>query len=289
MKRIDGRMRSPKDQLEVRANYVQLRNDGMGNQEAAKKAGINETRASTIWQLHINGGDIATELKPRGRKKGVPCKLTVEQEKEVKKYLIWNTPDQLGLDFHLWSREAIRQVIMEKFDLEIPLRTVTDYLKRWGVSSPEPVKEVLEKGQPAYEWFKKSYPELLARARRGEIEIHWCFESTIVTQADRIKKSRPKTKSKGTDKRDTKMFSSKTNQGQVRFMLYRGDLTQRIFTEFIQRLVKNCKRNMFLVFDENELFEYNFNKPKSKYGPDIYSRRKHGFRIEVVYLERNIL
>ncbi len=289
MTKIDGRKRRPEKQLEVRANYVRLREGGMGNREAAEKAGISETRASTIWQLHQNGGDIATELKTRGRKKGEHKKLPVEQEKELKKLLIRKTPDQLGLDFHLWSREAIQQVLKEEFDIEFPLRTVTDYLKRWGVSYPEPVKEVPEKGQPAYEWFKKSYPELLARARRGEIEIHWCFETTIVSQADRIKESRPKINSQETDKRDTKMFSSKTNQGQVRFMLYRGDMTQRIFKEFIKRLYKDCKRNMFLIFDGNELFPPNANKPYSKYGSDIYSARRHGFRIEVVYLERNIL
>ncbi len=104
----------------------------MSNQLAAETVGISETRASTIWQLYQKNRIDALKPKLHGRKQGEHRNLTAEQEATVKKLLVDKTPDQLKLQFALWSRDAARLAIKKEFGIELPLRTLTDYLKRWG-------------------------------------------------------------------------------------------------------------------------------------------------------------
>ena len=45
------------------------------------------------------------------------------------------------------------------------------------------------------------------------------------------------------------MISSITNQGKVRFMLYRETMTSQVLIRFLSRLIKDCDRKVFLVLD----------------------------------------
>ncbi|WP_353375466.1 winged helix-turn-helix domain-containing protein [Microbulbifer sp. ANSA001] len=41
-------------------------------------------------------------------------------------------PDQLKLDYILWARKAVMELIEPECGLKMPIRTVGDYLKRRG-------------------------------------------------------------------------------------------------------------------------------------------------------------
>lgn len=45
---------------------------------------------------------------------------------------VGENPKQLSLPFALWSRRAVMQMIKVLFDIEMPIRTVGEYLLRWG-------------------------------------------------------------------------------------------------------------------------------------------------------------
>ena len=45
------------------------------------------------------------------------------------------------------------------------------------------------------------------------------------------------------------MISSITNQGKVRFMLYRENMTSQILIKFMTRLLKDSSRKVFLILD----------------------------------------
>ena len=69
-------------------------------------------------------------MKPKrcGCKKG--ASRTREQEKQVQKDICDKRPEQLKMDFALWTREAVLIYIREHFGIEMPVRTVGEYLKR---------------------------------------------------------------------------------------------------------------------------------------------------------------
>ncbi|WP_459923697.1 helix-turn-helix domain-containing protein, partial [Desulfatiferula olefinivorans] len=50
-------------------------------------------------------------------------------------------PEQLKLSFSLWTRKAVIQVIKEFCSIEMPIRTVGEYLNSWGFSPQRPLKK----------------------------------------------------------------------------------------------------------------------------------------------------
>jgi transposase len=108
MEKTDTRKLSPETQYELRKQVVRLRKKGKSNQEIAEIVGVYHTHVSTIWQSYQKGGLDALKPKVRGRKHGEQRNLTVDQEATVKKLLVDKTPDQLKLQFALWTRDAVR-------------------------------------------------------------------------------------------------------------------------------------------------------------------------------------
>jgi len=258
MEKTDARTLSPETQYELRKQYIRLRKRGMSNQLAAETVGISKTRASTIWQLYQKSGVDALKPKARGRKQGEHRNLTAEQEDAVKKLLIDKTPDQLKLQFALWTREAVRLAIKREFDLDLPLRTVTDYLKRWGFTPQKPTKRAYEQNDKAVQqWLDTVYPEISARAKQEKAEIHWGDETGVQSDAYNAKGFAPKGKTPvvrlNAKKSSINMISSITNQGKVRFMLYQETMTAQVFIKFLSRLIKDAKSKVFLILDNHRV------------------------------------
>ena len=55
--------------------------------------------------------------------------MSEDQEWSIIRTIVDKCPNQLKFPFALWTREAVRQLILDRF--EIDLRTISDYLKRW--------------------------------------------------------------------------------------------------------------------------------------------------------------
>jgi len=254
MEKIDARTHSPQTQYELRKQVIRLRKKGMTNRDTAEVVGISETHASSTWQNFLRGGIQAIKPKKRGRRHGEKRRLTAEQEAAVQKLLVDKTPDQLKFPFALWTREAVRMAIRQKFGIEVPLRTVTDYLKRWGFTPQKPVKQAYEQDQKKVKrWLEIEYPGIAARAKQEKAEIHWSDETGIQNNAYNAKGFSPKGKAPvvrlNAKKTRINMISSITNHGKVRFMLYREKMTTELLIKFMSRLVKDADRKVFLILD----------------------------------------
>jgi hypothetical protein len=51
--------------------------------------------------------------------------------KGIQKIIIDKYPDQLKLDFALWTREAVKLVIRQTYRIEMSIRSTGEYLKQW--------------------------------------------------------------------------------------------------------------------------------------------------------------
>lgn len=258
MEKIDIRKLSPDEQYRLRKIVVRLREKGKSNKEIAEKVAICPTHISTIWQKYLRGGLDSLKPRVRGRKEGKILGLSAEQEMEVIKLLIDKTPDALELGSHLWTRKAIQLAIKlvieheeQEKKVEIPLRTITDYLRRWGISPQKPIKLPNKQSSEAYkEWQELKYPEIIARVVKEKLEIVWVNWNKVEVKG--VKPSR------------VYMISAITNKGQMRFMLYRRKITIDSMLCFIIKLIKEYKlmviRNegeqaLFLIVPSNKIFE----------------------------------
>lgn len=254
MEKIDARKHSPKTQYEIRKQVIRLRKKGIANNEVADGLGISATRASTIWQQYLKQGPSAIKLRKRGRRQGEKRSLSKEQESKIKKALIDKSPQQLKLDFALWTRDAVRLYIKRRYRIDMPIRTVGEYLKRWGFTPQKPAKRAYEQKHEALQkWLKDEYPVIAARAKKEKAEIHWGDETGIQNDAYNARGFSPKGKThivKITAKRSrVNMISAITNQGKVRFMMYRETMTSQLLIKFMSRLIKDIDRKVFLILD----------------------------------------
>src|SRR3989304_4797839 len=144
MEKTDARKLGKEVQQELRNQIIRLRRQGRTNREIAQVVGVSEPHASAVWHKYQEGGKAAIRVKNRGRRNGEKKTLSDEQEREIQRLVIDKMPDQLKLPFALWTREAIRQLIQQRFRVMMPIRTVGEYLKRWGFTVRKPVKRAYE-------------------------------------------------------------------------------------------------------------------------------------------------
>jgi len=159
MKTTDARKLNQQAQFEPRKQVVRLREKGLDNQAIAEIVGLCPSHISTIWKKHERGGLDAIKPGVRGRRHGAQRELTAEQEIGIQKLLVDKTPDQLKLAFALWTRDAVRLAIKQLYGRDLPLRTITDYLKRWGFTPQKPTKRAHEQNPKAVaQWLETTYP-----------------------------------------------------------------------------------------------------------------------------------
>jgi len=254
MEKIDARKHSPETQYEGRKQVVRLRKQGISNKAIAAGIGISEGRASKIWRSYMKEGSKAISLGKRGRRTGEKRTLTNEQETQMKRALIDKTPDQLKLPFALWTREAVKILVKQRLGITMPIRTVGEYLKRWGFTPQKPIKRAYEQNSQAVQkWLKADYPFIATRAKKEKAEIHWGDETGIQTGANLVRGFAPKGEkpvvSLVAKKSQVSMISAITNEGKVRFMMYRSAMNTDHLITFMARLVKDAGRKVFLILD----------------------------------------
>jgi transposase len=254
METTDARTLSPQAQYEHRKLVIRLRKKGMANKQVAEIVGTTESHASTIWRTYERDGMEAIKPKVRGRRHGAKRRLTADQETAVQKLLVDKTPDQLKLPFALWTRDAVRLVIRQRFHIDLPIRTTGDYLKRWGFTPQKPVKRAYEQDpKKIAHWLETTYPGIAARAKQEQAEIHWGDETGIQNDAYNAKGFAPKGKAPvirlNARKNSINMISAITNNGKVRFMLYRETMTGSVLIKFMSRLIRDTGRKVFLILD----------------------------------------
>ena len=70
---------------------------------------------------------------------------------KLRKILIKNTPDQLGIHFSLWTRKAIQNLMVKLWRIFVCLVTVGRYMKRFGFTPQKSIKYAYERNSKAVE------------------------------------------------------------------------------------------------------------------------------------------
>jgi transposase len=254
MEKIDARKLKQEVQQSLRDRIVYLRRKGEMNKDIARFLGISEQHASTIWQKYKKGGKRAIAILAQGRRKGQKRNLSGEQEKEIQRLLIDKTPEQMRFPFALWTREAVKELIRRDCNIDMPIRTVGEYLNRWGFTPKKPAKLSREQNPKAVEdWLKIDYPEIAKTAKREKAEIYWGDETGIQNEANRIRGYAPQGQTPviriNAKKEHISMLSAINNEGKVRFMVYNDSMTSEKLILFMTRLVKDAKRKVYLILD----------------------------------------
>lgn len=152
MEKIDARKLPPEALEHIRRQVFVLRKQGYPWAHIAEVYGVH---VGTVlkWARRAQADSVDTVIKggQPGRRYGAGRTLTLVQEKQLRLKIIGSNPAQLQLEFVLWNRRAVMLAIQQLFGVDMPIRTVGEYLRRWGFTPQRPFKRALEK-DPA--WLK---------------------------------------------------------------------------------------------------------------------------------------
>ena len=258
MKTQDTRRLSPAAQEELRVRVVRAVQDGMSPSTAARTFAVSrQSIYSWLKKVHY-GGSAALKSQRRGRPKR--SRLAGWQAATVVNLVTDRCPDQLRLPFALWTREAVGQLMADRFDVHVSVWTVGRYLREWGLTPQKPLRRAYERDPEAVDrWLKEEYPAIRRRANAEKAEIHWGDEMGLRSdhQTGTSYGLRGQTPViLGTGKRfGCNMISTVTNRGKMAFMVFKERFTSKVMIRFLRRLTRQAGRKLFLILDRHPVHQ----------------------------------
>ena len=240
----------------IKRQTVYLRQQGKTYLEIADILNIDVRAVSNILSNYKRKGDAIFHEKIRGRKIGEKRTLSPQQEKEVQEIIKTRKPEDEGIASCLWTRAAISQLLKQKFNIEMPLRSITNYLKRWGMSFQRPTRKNYKQDKVKVEEFKnKTYPEIARKAITEHAEIMFVDETGISNQEYRVRGFSPightPTVSSVSRRESINMISGISLEGTCRYMCYEDTLTQQRFIQFMRLMTRARSGHKILMITDN--------------------------------------
>jgi transposase len=254
MKHVDMRSLTPEAQEERRRQVIGLRQAGQTYAAIAAQVGLTPTGVFDICKRFAEHGPTGLKSQRRGPEPGHGSLLTAEQEAEVQVLIRKQMPDDLGLPFALWSRAAVQALVRQRFGIAVAVRTMGSYLARWGYTAQKPLRRAYEQDPVAVRrWLRREYPAIAAQAKAEKGLIFWGDESGLRSDDVRGRSYAPRGETPvvrpNHRRANVGLVSAVTNRGEVRWMVLDGAIKAPTLIRFLERLVREAGRKVFLILD----------------------------------------
>jgi transposase len=227
---------------------------GFSESDVADLLGVARETVSRWWSAYRAAGPTALPHERSGRPVGSGRTLRDDQAAHLQQLLDTHSPKQLGIAAPLWTRRAVRDLIRKEYGISMPVRTVGQYLKRWGYTAKRPRRHANDQDpEEVRQWLEETYPDIERQAREEDAEIHWCDEVGVAAD------EHPRTGYARQGQRATmevpdshirvNVISTITNEGAVHFMTYTGSMNAARFVVFLERLVQETTKKIYLITD----------------------------------------
>ena len=281
MEKDDGRKLSALELKERRKQVVRAYKRGLNKKQISRDIGLSYPAVCNIIARHERQGAESLTPSKRGRKLGEKRTLSEDQEADIRRLICEKRPEQMKMEFALWNRATVMQLIARECGIKLSIRAVGNYLKRWGFTPQKPIKRAYEQRPEAVkQWLENEYPAIEKRAKAESAEIHWGDETAVVNTDVRGRSFAPKGKTPitytvGGTRQKLSMISTVTNQGKTRWMIIDEAFNSDKLIEFLEALVKDAGKKVFLILDN---LRVHHSKPVKKW------LEENKEQIEVFYL-----
>lgn len=244
----------------LRVRALHGRELGLTEEALAGLLGVARETVSRWWSAYCQGGLDTIPHDRTGRPVGSGRTLSDEQAALIQVVLDEQMPQACGILSPLWTRRAVRDLIQQRFGIEMPVRTVGEYLKRWGYTPKKPQRHArYQDPEEVQEWLEKIYPAIEEFAAKEDAEILWCDE-TGVDSNDHVgtgyaRVGEPATIEVSSSPCRMNLISAISNEGDVRFMTYTQTMTAPLFVTFLTKLIAGASRKLYLIVDRHPTHE----------------------------------
>jgi transposase len=217
----DNEVRTTEQLYALRKQVVRLHLEGLPVMQIVAMTGLSWPGARASLSRYEAGGMAALKPAIRGKKPGTGRSLNSEQEQAICRIICDKRPEQLKMEFALWSRAAVGQLIEQEYAIKLHVRSVGKYLARWGFTPQKPIKKAYKHRPGAVQqWLDEQYPAIAERAKAEGGEIHWGDETALVNTDVRGRSYAPAGKTPGAYavggiRQKLSMLATVTNQGKA--------------------------------------------------------------------------
>ncbi len=220
----------------------------------AAQAGLTRTGVFDICRRFAERGAAGLKTGPRGPEPGHGRFLDAAQEAEARDLIRRHTPDELDLPFALWSRAAVRELILRRFGVRLAVRAMGTHLARWGFAVQEPLRRAHEQDPAAVRrWLRRDYPAIAARAKAEGGTISRGDETGLRSDDVRGRGYAPRGRTPEVRVNHKRaglgLISAVTNKGELRWMVLDGAIKAPSLLRFLARLVRDADGKVFLILD----------------------------------------
>ena len=185
---------------------------------------------------------------------GRPRSLSPAQEKQGFRWINGKDPRQYGLDFGLWTRSVVADLIARKFGLHLGLTAIGALLAKLGLTPQKPLQRAYQRDPEAIEaWQRDVFPRIAQQAKVAGGDVYFWDESgvradTVHGKTWGVKGQTPVVVRPG-PRQSISAASAVNSRGGFWYCTYQGGLDAKLFVQLLKKLMRNRRRPLHLVLD----------------------------------------
>lgn len=252
MKR-DGRTLDHRTLEEIRRMAVQRVREGERPSTVVAAYGFCRT---TIYKWLARVADRGQDMRALAARKatGRPRRLTAAQERQVFRWVNGKDPRQYHLDFGLWTRQVVAELIERKFGVRLGVTAVGALLARLGLTPQKPLQRAYQRDPQAIEhWQRDTWPALARQAKAQGAHVLFWDESgfradTVHGKTWGVRGQTPVVHRPG-QRQSISAASAVSATGAFWFCTYPGALNAEQFVDLLKHMMRHRKKPVHLVLD----------------------------------------
>lgn len=251
MRENDARKLDHKTLEAIRTRAVQRVQAGESPEVVIAALGFSRSCIYSWLAMYRAGGWSA--LKARALS-GRPKLLSGQQMEWIYTTVVGTSPLQHRFEFALWTRAMIQTLLQKQFGLRLSLSSVGRLLAQLGLTCQRPLFRAYEQSPTLVrQWREREYPGIQALAKREGAEIFFGDEAGLRSDYHSgttwgVRGQTPVVAATG-QRFGLNMISAISARGLLRFMVAKGKVNGPKYIEFLQRLIQNAPRPIFLIVD----------------------------------------
>jgi transposase len=185
---------------------------------------------------------------------GRPRSLTARQERQVLRWINGRDPRQYGLDFGLWTRAVVADLIARKFGIRLGLTAVGALFARLNLTPQKPLQRAYQRDPAAIErWRRETYPAIARQAKAEGGEVFFWDESGF--RADTVHgrtwgvRGRTPVVARPGQRQSIGAASAVNAKGGFWYCTYHGGLTSELFVRLLGKMLRHRTKPIHLVID----------------------------------------
>jgi transposase len=249
----DGRQLDHKTLEAIRLMAVERVREGEHPSEVIAAYGFNRTTIYKWLTAFTRSAEGMESLRSRPAT-GRPPRLTAEEEQQVFRWVNGRDPRQYGLDFGLWTRSIVAELIRTKMGHDLGLTAVGRLLAKLGLTPQKPLQRAYQRDPEAIErWQRESFPAIARQARAQDGEVFFWDESgfradTVHGRTWGLKGHTPVVERPG-QRQSISAASAVNARGGFWFCTYAGALNADLFVDLLRQMMKGRRKPVHLVLD----------------------------------------